>query len=614
MENVYEPLLYYNGTSGTDIIPWLASNYSISSNGMTANFTLRSGITFADGEPLNSSAVYFSFYRLMVLDGSTPVGHGTQESWLLQQLGNTSLSSTLTGKQNYTQAYVNEVLAQNFVQITGPLTFTLNIQHPSAILPYILTGPWADVVAPNYVMQHDLAAWNVSSNGYTLPYKNLGGSNETQASYEYFLDLVATCNSGATPAGCGETYLDESFQGSQAGTGPYTIASINPSTTTIILRSNPNYWGGPYASKITPTISTVTIKYVAEASTRELDLSNAALAGQAMIIDLTSDNLYDVAQRSAWLQNDTFVPVINGVSVYGPYTSYDTEFDPFSTNVTNAATGEMYMFQPFADLRFRLAFADSVNMTEINQDINNNLGQVAVNVVPPGLPPAGAFNDSITPIYSYNLTAVQDLLLSAMKTPLTHFTFANGTAAPQGYFNNTFGCPTLNSNDQCSHPVPQTVNLVYPSGDSVNEGIMEQIASVINNVSSTYNMGLTISLIPMPFGQMITEQLSGEIYFDSGYWVGDLPWVTDYLGPMYAPNNLFTAIDGWNLTQMAVYYNEAVEATNSNNVTGVLQASTAMNELANQGVMYLWTFYPESFYVMTSNIHGVFYNPSVTGM
>ena len=612
-QNVYEPLLYFNGTSGTDVIPWLAQNYTMSANGTTYNFTLRSGVTFADGEPLNSSAVYFSLNRVLMLDGSTPVGHGTQDSWLLQQLLNPALSATLNGLHAYNQTWANDVLAQDFVQITGPLTFTLHIQNPSAIFPYIMAGAWADIVAPNYVIQHDVALWNSSSSGYKLPYPTVNGANETQKFYEYYLDFVSTCNAGNTPNGCGETYLDQSFGGSQAGTGPYTISSIDQSTGTVILRSNPSYWGGPYHTKIVPKIQTVTIKSVPTISTRELDLQNAAASGRAMIIDVTSDHLYEVANRNSWLQNGTFVPTMNGVSIYGPYTAFDTQFDPFSTNVTNPATGTYYSFQPFSDLRFRLAFADAVNMSEINLDLNNRLGQVATSAIPPGLPPAGSFDSSITPRYSYNLTEVQNLLLDAMMHPLTHFTFANGTAAPAGVFNNTFGCTTLNSNDRCDHPVLQTIPIVYPSGDTINQGIMQQIASVINNISSTYNMGLSVSMTPVPFGQMITEQLSGQIYFDTGFWVGDLPWVTDYLGPLYAPNNLFTAIDGWNLTQMGQYYAQAVQGTNTNNVTEVLQASAAMNRLANEAVMYLWTFYPENFYVMTSNIHGVYYNPAVTG-
>jgi ABC-type transport system substrate-binding protein len=79
-QNIYEPLLWFNGTNGQQVIPWLAQSYTISSDGKTLTATLRSGISFADGEPLNSTAVYFSYNRLLIMDGSAPVGHGTQAS------------------------------------------------------------------------------------------------------------------------------------------------------------------------------------------------------------------------------------------------------------------------------------------------------------------------------------------------------------------------------------------------------------------------------------------------------------------------------------------------------------------------------------------------------
>src|SRR5580693_7431978 len=72
MQNVYEPLLWYNASCSTCVIPWLAQSYTVSSDQKVYSFTLRSGITFADGEPLNSTAVYFSLNRLLVFDGSTP--------------------------------------------------------------------------------------------------------------------------------------------------------------------------------------------------------------------------------------------------------------------------------------------------------------------------------------------------------------------------------------------------------------------------------------------------------------------------------------------------------------------------------------------------------------
>lgn len=107
MQQVYEPLLQYNYTSGTVVIPWLAQSYTASPDLKTYTFTLRQGITYADGEPVDSTSVYFALNRAVVFDGSSPTGHGIQASWILQQLLNTSLSTTLGGHPTYNSAYVD---------------------------------------------------------------------------------------------------------------------------------------------------------------------------------------------------------------------------------------------------------------------------------------------------------------------------------------------------------------------------------------------------------------------------------------------------------------------------------------------------------------------------
>ncbi len=325
------------------------------------------------------------------------------------------------------------------------------------------------------------------------------------------MDEVATCNSGVTPKGCGTTYLDGSYQGDTAGTGLYILSSFDPSTNDITLTANTKYWGGPYqylgGSKIEPHFTTLDLKFVPTETTRLLDLSSAAKSGQAMTVDVTSDQLFSVADRNSWLNNNQLVASIPGVTIYGPYTGLQTDFETFDTNVTNLQTGSFYSFQPFSDLRIRLAFADAVNMTSENLYANNKLGEVAQNVVPPGIPPTGWYNPSITPIYNFNLTAVQDLLVAAMENPITHFTFENGTVAPQGVFNNTFGCRTLSSSGTCSKPVAQSISLYYPTGDTLDESIFDQIAAAVNNVSATYNMGLTVTIIPVPTGQSVGPSL-----------------------------------------------------------------------------------------------------------
>jgi ABC-type transport system substrate-binding protein len=612
MQNVYEPLLWFNGTCSTCVIPWLAQSYTASPDLKSYQFTLRSGIKFTDGENLDSTAVYFSLNRLLVMDGSSPVSHGTQASWVVQQLLNTSLSTALGGAPTYDPAYVDAVLAENFVQITSSTTFTINLMHPNSAFPYLVGNEWANIVAPNYVMQEDLALWNQTSTGYKLPYPSLSSASDELTMIKWYLyDEVATCNSGITPSGCGTTYLDNSYSGSLAGTGPYTLVSVGKTTNDIVFHANPNYWGGPYATKMIPSYQIAYINYVSDQATREIDLRSAAAAGVAMTVDVTADHLYDVADRSLWVNNKTLQSTIPGVALYGPYSSYTTFFDPFDTNVTNIFTGKPYSFQPFADRRFRLAFADSVNMTEINRDVNNNLGQVAVNVVTPGLPPVGAFNPNNLPAYSYNPDAVQSLLLDAMMHPLTSFNFENGTAAPPGYFNNAFGCSALSSSGTCSSPLSQSITLVAATGDALDLDIMNTIAGTVNNVSQTYHMGLTVTVEPVPSGTELTEAFSGNLYFYSFGWIDDYPWVLDFLGPMYAPYNAYTGPDGWNLLAMGTLYKDAQAASATGDLARIVSDTDAMNTIANQAVMYLWTFYPLTFQIWTSVVQGVYWNPSV---
>lgn len=612
-QQVYEQLLWFNGTTSGSVVPWLAQSYTASPDAKSYQFTLRQGIRFQDAETLNASAVYFSLNRLLVFDASTPTAHGTQASWILQQLLDKSLSTQQSGAaQTYGKSYVDAVLGENFIRVTGPNTFTVNVMSPNAAFPFLMAGEWASILAPTYVMHQDLQLWSRSSNGYTLPYPTLSGNFTTKVT-QYLYDLSATCNSGATPGGCAATYLDGSYSGAMAGTGPYVMTSYNKNTNDFVLTANPHYWGGP-SGNIHPSIQTVKVNYVADITTRELDLQNAAKSGQAMVIDPDATHLYDLANRNAWLTQNTLQSTVPGVTLYGTYSGLSVLFDPFDTNVTNAITGQYYSFQPFADKRIRLAFADAVNITNIMLTLNNKLGQPAINVVAPGLPPAGSFFPNDKPAYSYNLVQAQNMLLDAMKHPLTSFHFVNGTAARPGLFNNTFGCATLGSSGTCGHPTPQTVNLYWGVGDTVDEGIMDTIAGNINNISATYNMGLQVAVVPLPTGQLLNEAFASptHLYMYALGWFADYPWSVDFLGPMYAPANTYTGPDGWNLGSMATLWSQVLNASSHNNIAALNQATHEMNVVANDQVMYLWTQYPLNFMAMTSNIGGFYYNAALS--
>jgi hypothetical protein len=214
------------------------------------------------------------------------------------------------------------------------------------------------------------------------------------------------------------------------------------------------------------------------------------------------------------------------------------------------------------------------------------------------------------PVYSFNPDAVQSLLLDAMMHPLTNFTLENGTSAPPGMYNNAFGCSTLSSSGTCTTPTPQTITLVAPTGDSVDIAVMNAIAGTVNNVSSTYNMGLTVTVEPVPIGTMITEAFSSELYMYALGWLDDYPWVIDFLGPMYAPAQTYPGPDGWNIPEMGTLYKDAVSASSRGDLATIVSDTLAMNALANQAVMYLWTWYPLNFYCVTSVVGGFWWNPS----
>src|SRR5207245_7836535 len=130
---------------------------------------------------------------------------------------------------------------------------------------YLLSGGWANIIEPDFVIQHDLATWSQPSAQYALPFPSLSG-NATQIIEQYFIDEAATCNSGITPKGCGTTYLDGSYQGSQAGTGGYDFVSYSAATSNCVLQAKPTYWGGPLhymgGHMLVPTSQPFDVKWV----------------------------------------------------------------------------------------------------------------------------------------------------------------------------------------------------------------------------------------------------------------------------------------------------------------------------------------------------------------
>ncbi|MDA4122609.1 MAG: ABC transporter substrate-binding protein [Thaumarchaeota archaeon] len=624
-ENTNEQLLWYNGSCGTCVVPWLAQNYSVSSNGLVYSFTLRQGIKFQDGEPFNSSAVYFSFNRMLVDDSSAFFGHGVGFSFEIQQFLNNAYDGALCGcSETYNDTFVNHVLAENFVQVTGTYTFNLNFQVPFTGVPYLLASAnFADIVAPGFVMTHDIPFWSLASNNYTLPYKLPLSGNATTQYHEYYDDLMATCNAGVTPSGCGQSYQDVSpIAGSpgyngpvESGTGPYVDAGWDHTTNVVTLTANNNYWGGGWVSKIKPYFQTIDIKQTTQDTTRALDLTTAAKSGAALVTDTDLAQVQNIINRNAWLDNHTMISVIPGVTVNGPNPISEVNFFSIADNNTNPFTGKYLTFQPWSDVRFRQAIGDSVNISAINQADNLGLALQVDSPVSPAYSPTGAYNTSTTPGYSYNPDMAAQLLLSMMKSPTTTFHFYNGTLAKPGFFNNTFGCTALGANNQCSNPVTQTVLLQADPTRAYDTAIATAIVESMNNISAAYNLGLTFNVQSLSTSQIGAYQYGviGSIPFCwDGGWPMFYPYVLDALtGTASQSAAGYPYIDRDNVSALNTLYNEAFTAATTGNSTGFIHLTWKIEQYLNNQAYYIIEGEPEYITATTSNIHGYFFNPSL---
>jgi peptide/nickel transport system substrate-binding protein len=250
--NTYETLVWYDkGT--TDIIPWLAESWSVSSDGLKYTFNLRQGVMFHDGTELTAEAVKFSIDRVILINNP----EGT--TFLLAPIKGASdyLQGDTWGQTN--QSAVDAYLNAGGVRVVDTYTVEINLDFPSAAFIRALAHPIASIVSPTAV----------EANGGVVP----GFRNE-------WMDLNIV------------------------GTGPFMLASFEPGERVILERFD-QYWRGP------ANLRQVIMEVVAEVTTREL----ALLTGEADIVFVPTTNAFDLIDQDAWLNNEQIVPTKEGIRV-----------------------------------------------------------------------------------------------------------------------------------------------------------------------------------------------------------------------------------------------------------------------------------------------------------
>ncbi len=159
--NLYDSLYRYMDNP-PKLIPWLAKSHTVSKDGITWEFTLRSGIKFHDGSEMTADDVVYSFNRLLAL------------------------------KKNPSGAF-RPILKPTNITAIGKYTIKFVLNKPYA--PFLAAMPLVGIVNPRVVKQHEKkgdlgAAWMASNDAGSGPYKVVPGSfiAYKKVSMEWFPD------------------------------------------------------------------------------------------------------------------------------------------------------------------------------------------------------------------------------------------------------------------------------------------------------------------------------------------------------------------------------------------------------------------------------------------
>ena len=416
--NVFQGLDQYNGSSATQVVPSLASSWTVSSNYENYTFTMRPNTWFSNKDPINAYVAWFSFVRGnwinapiatyysnyidIFYSGSVPYNtscssHPTSSAcqtmpdavgnlwpWGLEGALSATFHIPITD-ENGLVAALNNVLShfdtsnssiqalmayphQAFVA-SGASTFQMNLIQPYRLLLLALPPQWGAMVDPVYIDANGGVANNtVPANFYT---KGMPGS------------------------------------------GPYMYGTIGSGQTLLTLNANPNYWaqGVPGLDKVLQPaiIKTIIMKFGVEPATQ--------------IEDFASNNAQLVDPQPAEFGN-----------LYAAY-KYSSYF-PFSQLLRTAgyplcdlANGMNTQVFPTNSTLLREGIVHAINYTQFVSELytfqGQPLAQLFLPPVPPGWGPLD--NPANTPLYSYNITLAAQYVNAAGIQGHYYTVMANGT-------------------------------------------------------------------------------------------------------------------------------------------------------------------------------------------
>jgi peptide/nickel transport system substrate-binding protein len=218
IQNTYDTLVFYNRQNASEFVPQLATDWTISDDGLTYTFTIRKGVTFHNGDPMTPEDVAWSFQRGLLQGGTF------SPQWLLTEpfLGvgvfdiaemvdpSGALDDAPEELQKQDPAKLMEVcqkVTDAFVADDAAGTVTMHLAQSWGPLLATIAQTWGSVQDKAWAIEN--GAWD----GDCATWQNFYGVNEE-----------------TTP-----------LREVENGTGPFSVESWTHGEEVVMVR-NDNYW------------------------------------------------------------------------------------------------------------------------------------------------------------------------------------------------------------------------------------------------------------------------------------------------------------------------------------------------------------------------------------
>ncbi|MEX2534804.1 MAG: ABC transporter substrate-binding protein [Trueperaceae bacterium] len=358
LDNVYERLYTYDEPNIDEFVPALATDYSVSEDGLTYTFTLREGVQFHSGNTLSCKDVEWSWERNFVT--ASPEGAGNY------LLGAQLIGTQITGADP--AAYQEEV---SFADIDsaiecpeGPdgMTVDINLLNPDPALIAVQAYSAFSVVDSEWAIEN--GAWD-----------------GTEATWTEWIGRDLT-----------QGFLHDNV----SGTGAYQLVEWGGET--VVAEKYDGYWGEE------ASLENVVIQVVPEQSTRILsvqqgDADMILINERAALVQLEGAPGVTIHEDPSW----------SPTSVTAAFYNFDIETSNNEDVGSGQLDGNGIPSDFFADVNVRRAFSHLFDHQGFVEQVYDGAGQPLTM----GLPPSFlGYNDDIA-VRSLDLEAAEQYFREA---------------------------------------------------------------------------------------------------------------------------------------------------------------------------------------------------------